>query len=340
VKICQVLAGNEDGGLEKHTIELSKQLKKRGFDISVIAHKDFAPHFKDINFIPLDLSRGRNNFFILYKLFKILKKEKFDIVHTQANKATDMVNKIRAFINDIKVVSTLHNYKSNLKAFEKSDYAITVSDKISENLKNPNKVTIYNGINFDNSLNLDLDLYKKYNIQRDKFIICSVARFTKVKRFELLIESMKKLDIHLILVGDGTESNNLKSLSSKLNVDSKITFTGALDNIEVKRIISNSSLFVMSSDNEGFPYTFVETMFCKTPFISTPVSDMKKMLGDKYIIEFNNVNDIIKKINFVKQDYNKVLDDFKEKFEFAKNNFTVMNMVDETIKVYKGLKSE
>ncbi|TLP37799.1 glycosyltransferase family 4 protein [Arcobacter arenosus] len=340
MKICQVLAGNEDGGLEKHTIELSKQLKKRGFDVSVIAHKDFTPHFKDINFIPLDLSKGRNNFFILYKLFKILKKEKFDIVHTQANKATDMVNKIRAFINDIKVVSTLHNYKSNLKAFEKSDYAITVSDKISENLKNPNKVTIYNGINFDNSLNLYLDLYKRYNIQRDKFIICSVARFTKVKRFELLVEAMKSLDIHLLLVGDGTESDNLKLLASRLNVDLKITFTGALDNIEVKKIISNSSLFVMSSDNEGFPYTFVETMFCKTPFISTPVSDMKKLLGEKYIIQFNNLNDIVDKVNYVQNNYKNVVDDFKEKFEFAEKNFTIDNMVNETIKVYKGLKSE
>ncbi len=40
MKICQVLAGNEDGGLEKHTIELSKQLVNRGFDVTVIAHKD------------------------------------------------------------------------------------------------------------------------------------------------------------------------------------------------------------------------------------------------------------------------------------------------------------
>ena len=51
----------------------------------------------------------------------------------------------------------------------------------------------------------------------------------------------------------------------------------------------------MTSDNEGFPYTFVESMFCKTPFISTPVSDMPKILNKDYIIEFNNVEDIIKK---------------------------------------------
>ncbi len=58
MKICQVLAGNEDGGLEKHTIELSKQLLKKGFDVTVIAHKDFAEFFENINFIPLDLSKS------------------------------------------------------------------------------------------------------------------------------------------------------------------------------------------------------------------------------------------------------------------------------------------
>ena len=48
MKICQVLAGNEDGGLEKHTIELSKQLVNRGFDLTVIAHENFKESFENI----------------------------------------------------------------------------------------------------------------------------------------------------------------------------------------------------------------------------------------------------------------------------------------------------
>ena len=51
MRICQVLAGNEDGGLEKHTIELSKQLVNRGFDVTVIAHKDFAKIFLKISIL-------------------------------------------------------------------------------------------------------------------------------------------------------------------------------------------------------------------------------------------------------------------------------------------------
>jgi O55-antigen biosynthesis alpha-1,3-galactosyltransferase len=334
MKICQVLAGNEDGGLEKHTIELSKQLVNKGFDVTVIAHKDFEESFENINFIPLDLSKSRNNFFILFKLYKILKKGKFDIIHTQANKATSMVTKIKSFINS-KIVSTLHNYKRNLSAFEKSDFVITVSDNIARKLKIKNRVTIYNGILFDSNENLKIDLYSKYNIEKDKFIICSVARLTKVKRFELILSAIKDLDLHLILVGSGEEESNLRNEVQRLNIQKKVTFTGNLANIEVKRIISSSSLFVMSSDNEGFPYTFVETMFCKTPFISTPVSDMTKLLGDKYTIPFSNIEKLSDKIEYIKSNYDEVLKDFQEKFDYAQNKFTIDNMVNETISVYK-----
>ncbi|QKE29479.1 glycosyltransferase, family 1 [Arcobacter acticola] len=334
MKICQILAGNEDGGLEKHTIELSKQLVNRGFDVTVIAHEDFKESFENIKFIPLDLSKSRNNFFILFKLYKILKKENFDIIHTQANKATSMVTKIKSFINT-KIVSTLHNYKKNLSAFEKSNFVITVSDNIGKNLKTKNKVTIYNGISFNYDENLKIDLYSKYNIEKDKFIICSVARLTKVKRFELILSAIKNLDLHLILVGSGEEENNLRNEVTRLNIENKVTFTGNLVNNEVKEIISSSSLFVMSSDNEGFPYTFVETMFCKTPFISTPVSDMEKLLGKKYITHFSDVNDLSSKIGYVKDNYNEVVADFQEKFDYAQNKFTIENMVNETISVYK-----
>jgi O55-antigen biosynthesis alpha-1,3-galactosyltransferase len=334
MKICQVLAGNEDGGLEKHTIELSKQLANRGFDITVIAHKDFEESFENIKFIPLDLSKSRNNFFILFKLYTILKKENFDIIHTQANKATSMVTKIKSFINS-KIVSTLHNYKKNLAAFEKSDFVITVSDNIGKNLKTKNRVTIYNGISFNSDENLKIDLYSKYNIEIDKFIICSVARLTKVKRFELILAAIKNLDLHLILVGSGDEEKSLKNEVARLDIKNKVTFTGNLVNAEVKKIVLSSSLFVMSSDNEGFPYTFVETMFCKTPFISTPVSDMEKLLGAKYTVPFSNIEKLSNKIKYVKDNYEEVVYDFQEKFDYAQNKFTIENMVNETVEVYK-----
>ena len=327
MRVVQVLGGAEDGGLEKHVIELSKELKKRNIDISVIAHKKFKNEFKDVNFIELDLSKGRNNPLMLYKLYTILKKESFDIIHTQANKATDMVIKLKPFLSS-KIVSTLHNYKNNLKSFEKSDFVITVSDKIGENLKTKNKTTIYNGIAVKEIKKIDL--YQEFNIPKSKFVLCSVGRFVDVKKFDILIESIKETDVHLILVGDGYNKEQLVRLSNS----KQVTFTGYLDQKKTKEIVNSSHIFVMTSQREGFPYTFVESMFCQTPFISTPVSDIEKFITPKYIVPFNDKKKLRKKILYAKDNYDQVLQDFNPIFKLAKEKFSVENMTNSVIDIY------
>lgn len=334
MRICQILAGNGKGGLEKHTIELSQELQKKGINVTVIAHKEFASHFKNIRFIPLDLNKGRNNILILFKLYKILKNEQFDIIHTQANKATAMVTKLKPFLKS-KIVSTLHNYKKNLSSFYKSDFVITVSDKIGEKLPIPNKITIYNGLNFQKKDDLHIDLHQKYGIDEKKFLICTVARLTRVKRFDILLNALQGINVHLILVGGGEEEENLKQLAKNIGIEGDVTFTGNLDNHTVQQIISSSKLFVMTSDNEGFPYTFVETMFCNTPFLSTPVSDIEKIIGKKYIVPFGDTKNLSEKIDFIKNNYEEVLKDYQKIFRFSEKKFTLNNMMAETISVYE-----
>lgn len=339
MKICQILAGEGFGGLEKHTIELSNMLANRDIEVTVIANKEFEKFFNsDIKFISVDLNRSRNNIFLIYELYIIFKNEKFDIIHTQGSKATSIVTKIKPFISS-KIVSTLHSLKSNIKPFEKSNQVITVSQKIGERLKNRNR-TIYNGIKREKEV-AKIDLNREFNIPTDNFIICSVARLAKVKRFDLLLKGIKNLtDVSLVLVGDGYEKENLKELAKNLSIESRVKFTGALENDKAKEIIASSSLFVMSSDKEGFPYTFVESMFCNTPFLSTPVSDISKIIGDKYIYPFGDELELENKIRSIMANYSDLLLDFKDIFKFAKKEFTVENMVEKTVEIYKEILSE
>ena len=334
MRICQIVCGSQYGGLEKHTIELSHELHKLGVDITVIAHSNFASDFENIHFIPLDLNKGRNNLFILFKLYMILKNGQFDIVHTQANKATSMVVKLKPFLS-AKIVSTLHSYKKNLRPFYYSDFVITVSDKIGEKLHIPNKRTVYNGIRWDKKEDVQIDLNKKYEIDQHKFIICSVARLTKVKRFDILLNALQGVeDVHLILVGGGEEDQCLKKLSETLDVKKDVTFTGNLDNMQVRQIVSSSKLFVMTSDKEGFPYTFIEAMFCATPFLSTPVSDIEKIIGQKYIVPFDDPKKVSTQIHFIKNNYEEVLKDYQNVFTFSETKFRLENMTKETLAVY------
>lgn len=333
MRVCQVLAGDEEGGLEKHTIELSYALQKEGIDVTVIAHEKFKNDFKTIRFIPIDLSTGRNNIFTLFKIYKVLKKENFDLIHTQANKATTMIAKLKPFIT-MKLVSTLHSYKKNIKPFYHADYVITVSTKIGEKLHMKNKITIYNGLALEESDYIDL--YEKYDISRENFIICSVGRLSEVKRFDILISSLEYLeDVHLILVGEGREDEKLMSLAKSLNVSEKVTFTGVLENKKAKEVMKSSHLFILTSDKEGFPYVLIETLFNDTPILSTDVSDIRQIIGEKYIIPFDDKKALATKILEIKGNYADTVEEFELIFKSAKEEFTLSNMTQKTIEIYE-----
>lgn len=327
-----MLGGAEDGGLEKHTIELSHALKEKGIDICVIAHKKFKDDFKGIKFIELDLNKGRNNPFVLYKLYKILKKDNFDIIHTQANKATQMVIKLKPFLKS-KVISTLHSYKKNIKSFEKADFVITVSERIGEKLKTKNRDTVYNGVEIDGIKKINL--YKKFGIAENRFIVCGVGRLVDVKKFDILIQSIKNTSVHLLIIGDGEKKEELLSLIKKLNIEDRVTCTGTLNQKDTREIIKSSNLVCITSKKEGFSYVFAESLMLHTPLISTDVADIKKFLTKKFIIPFENIDIISDKIRAVELNYNETLKEFKEKFLTSQENFSIKNMIDKTIKIYE-----
>lgn len=332
MKVCQVLASDGDGGLEKHTIELSKSLKDNGIDITVIAHNKFKDDFKDIKFIEMDLTGSRRSLFILWKLYQVLKKENFDIVHTQANKATDMMVKLKPFLK-VKVIATLHGLKKNLKSFLKVNAVITVSDRIGEKLSIDDKVTVYNGIETLDSI--EIDLHKKFNIPKEKFIICSVGRLVEVKGFDLLIESMQYVDqnIYLLLIGDGKDKEKLENLAEKLKIKNRIIFVGNVENKLTQNIIKLSDLLVISSRKEGFSYVFAESLRLYTPIVSTDVADIKKFITDKYIAPFDSKL-LAEKINDFQMHYKQNNAEYQDIFNRAKNTFTLENMTEQTIKVY------
>jgi glycosyltransferase involved in cell wall biosynthesis len=337
MRVCQVLAGAEDGGLEKHTIELSSALKRQGVDVTVIAHEKYKKDFINVRFIAMDLTKSRNNLFILLQLYLVLRSKNFDIIHVQANKAASMLARLKPFLG-IKVVATLHNYKKHLRPFYKMDHVITVSDRIGKNLHVTNKTTIYNGIEIEEIGNIDL--HKTFKIPVECFIVCSIGRLVEAKGFDLLIKSLQYLDknIYLLLIGDGPELRKLQNLISSLKLKSKIKFLGNLENKQTKQILSSSDLCVISSRREGFSYVFAESLLLDTPIVSTDVADIKKFIPTQCIVPFDS-QEVGKKIDYFFQNKSSCLDNYDNVFQQAKKVFTVENMASQTIRVYQKVLS-
>lgn len=331
MRICQVLAGDEEGGLEKHFEELCNQVAFH-HEVHVIAHEKYKERFHtDIIFHALDLSKGRRNLFILYKLLKIINNIKPDILHAHANKAVDMIASIKNFLNpSIKLIATLHSKKRKLKSFEKFDHVIGVSHEVLKELQNMHQSVVYNGIDISPQ-EKDPQFLEQFGI-KDGFVISAVGRIEQVKNFPLLIRAIKDLDVKLVIVGEGSEKESLTNLVKELGIEAKVVFTGFRE--DVLKIIAHSKICAVSSDREGFSYVMAEALLLGIPVVSTDVGDMKKILPKGFVVPVSDEEKLTETLRLMKDNYQDALASYEQSFHFAEEHFTLGAMAKQVLSLY------
>lgn len=102
-------------------------------------------------------------------------------------------------------------------------------------------------------------------IAHDAPRVCVVARLEPRKGIPTLLQALKELrsrgiDIHLDIVGDGSQRPALEHLTRELEVRDLVTFHGALDAEGVRTCICASMCLVVPSYSEGLPTVLMESM--------------------------------------------------------------------------------
>ena len=102
-------------------------------------------------------------------------------------------------------------------------------------------------------------------------IILSAGRFVRVKDFPTLIRAFHKLSIvtpaRLILLGDGSQREDLTALAHRLDLEDRVSMPGWADNPYA--FMARASLFVTSSRMEGLQNVLIEALACGCPCVST-----------------------------------------------------------------------
>lgn len=333
MKICHILAGNEEGGLENHVVTLCNALVKEN-DIYVIAHEKYRDRFNaKVHFHSLDLSKGRKNPLLLLRLWRTIKHVDPDIIHAHASKAAAMIAMLRRFLpKKIKRVATLHSQKKNLSSFETFDHIIGVSHEVLKKIQNPHKSVVYNGLQWQDKEKVKGYIAAHFGIRDQIFTLCSVGRLETVKNFSLLISCIQNLDVQLLLVGTGSCEAKLKKLVKQLGIEDKVIFAGYRE--DAVEIIKDADLLVISSDKEGFPYVLVEALLAQTPVVSTDVSDVSRVLPEFSVVPVGDQQKLEQAISYAQSHYERVIDAYQNTFNFAKTYFTLEAMVAGTQKVY------
>ncbi|QTD64835.1 glycosyltransferase [Acinetobacter towneri] len=323
MKVTLVMAGDEEGGLEKHVVELVNCLMKH-HQVTVVAHEKYRSRLKT-EFIAIDLSKSRRNIIVLFQLYRALKALQSDIVHVHGNKAAAMVGSILKFL-PTKSVATLHSRKKNTKMFKGFDAVIAVSPNAAETLEHPNKYIILNGIE-PPELNSDINKITPP-------VVLAVGRLVPVKGFDLLIQAWQDIpNAQLWIVGEGFEKQKLATLINELALEKSIKLLGFRN--DITDLMQQASLYVMSSHYEGCPYTMIEALLCKTPMVSTAVGAMAQILPKQYLCAENDANALHHLIAYALENLKQVERDFIPVFADAEKNLVLDGMVNNIEMVYR-----
>ena len=217
------------------------------------------------------------------------------------------------------------------------DHLIAISPSVkkiySEYGVNKEKITIIN-MPFEGKWN-------SKNIARDienntMFSILYVGRLGKKKGVDILINAIAEIsDIHLDVVGDGSEREYLEKLVSDLNVKEKVTFHGYINHDDIPKFYKNSDLFVHPSLwPEPMGRTIFESLQYNLPVITPDVGGSEWVAGSAgKSFKRGDPNDLRKTICRIRSNP-ELYNDLSNKTQQELERFEIKSSIDSIKDVY------
>ena len=109
---------------------------------------------------------------------------------------------------------------------------------------------------------------------------------------------------HLKIVGEGDMRSEYENLAVKLNLNSRVDFTGKLNNNELIHALQNSDLLILPSinSNEAFGLVLIEALACGVPVIASDLPGVRSVFENNregLLVEPNSVEDLNRKLEFI-----------------------------------------
>lgn len=380
MKIAFLINSLTSGGAEKIVLTIINKLQKENYDVELICleKNDFYDLQKDIKIKYLTDNAGKSNGikklleipFLAYKLKKYIQQNQIEIIQSHLYRANyiNVLSNIFGAKHESQIVN--HGIASRYKIkgllgrinlllikylYKKANTIVSISKEMQNDLNNlfvfKNKQLVINNPYDIETINLlKIQEITDFIFNPDKKYLITMGRLITLKRYDDVINSLKKLpeNIELILLGDGEEKKNLEILSENLGIQHRTHFMGNIQN--PFKFLSKADIFILSSETEGFPNSLIEALACDLAVISSdcisgpreilsPTTNSAKLLDKKFKLEefgilypVGNIQELTNSILYLIKNKNlEIL--LKNKSQIRANNFSI----DIIIKEYKRL---
>lgn len=375
-KVCFVVTKGVWGGAQKYVFSLATSLPKNNYEVIVISGEGETLPNKlilagiQIYRLPemkrdISLINEIKNFFALYK---ILKKEKPDVLHLNSPKAGGLGALAGRLLGIKKIVYTAHGWTFNedRKIFNKiiiflfSWITVLLCHKtivIAEKEKRQTRfmpfvknkiVLIRNGV--------EQIVFKEKDVARKELLaLCggqtstetknnllwlgTISELHKNKGLEYALSAVSKIMVPFIffVIGEGEERNRLQKLIEQYNLENKVFLVGFLDN--ANQYLKAFDIFTLTSIKEGLPYTILEAGSAGLPVIASSVGGIPDIIDsgtNGILVQKTNAPQITKTIEFM-IDHPNERKMFGQKLQQrVEKEFSLKQMLEKTLEVYKN----
>lgn len=302
--ITFLTTGLNYGGAETQLVRLATRLKKRGWDVQVISMISPVAYVEELERagIPvysLKMRRGVPDPRGLFRLIKILRRERPQILHCHMVHANLLGRISRIFFKTPILICTAHSIieggRKREIAYRLTDWLCDLTTQVSRAgleryvqigaVPRHKVIHIPNGIDteiFKPDLEARIRLRKELGIE-DKFVWLAVGRFEEAKDYPNMLNAFAKVvlernDSVLLIAGQGSLMGKTKQLVDELGITSHVYFLGVRKDIPA--LMNAADAYVMSSSWEGMPLVLLEASAIGLPIVTTDVGGNREIVID------------------------------------------------------------
>lgn len=319
IRVMNIISRLNIGGISPYLIPLTAQLRALGYDSQLVSgaigksEGDMTYLAERDRVAPISVpSLGREisplrDMATVRELWRLLRREKPDIVHTHTAKA-GFAGRLAAWLARVPVI--LHSYHGHVFAGyfgpAKTRFYLTLEQfsarlstrivTVSQNLRHeladvyhvapPRKVeVVIPGYDLASLYALQRgsgDFRARFGIPADAPLAGIVGRIVPIKNHALFLDAAARVrarvpEARFVIVGDGELRADVEAQVQALGLADRVIFTGWLN--DLPPIYAALDALVLCSKNEGLPSSIIEALVTGTPVVGTAVGGVVDLLA-------------------------------------------------------------
>ncbi|MFW6022666.1 MAG: glycosyltransferase family 4 protein [Halanaerobiaceae bacterium] len=341
IKVLHIITRLANGGADENTLYTIKGLDPSIYDIDLMTGEENNPEMMaNLNLpdsIKLYKVKGLlrdispyNDISACYRMYKIIKSNNYDIVHTHIAKA-GVLGRLAAKMAGVPIIihgihgttfpETIHPVKQFLfKSVERicgnfTDYFIPVGEDMKQKYLKAGIgdvsrcQTVYSGMELDKFINAAnyshqevLKIRRSLGISDDSIVIGNVSKIQERKGFKYYLRLaqsiIKKYDnVDFMIVGSGPDEENIREMCENMGLSDRVIFTG--HRTDVEDMFACFDIKVLTSLWEGLPRVLVQAAAVGKPIVTFDVDGAWEIVEEGkngYVVPMKDIDAMASRI--------------------------------------------